>query len=136
MLSDFRNRLRKQAVTPEASTPSMLGGGVKDPAEALMAWEHSAPDVLFETKSQVTSVEAEWREKIYQQLLKVMDLSLLDSLEQAEAVRQIRDICQRLLDEHSAPVSSASRQLIIKQITDEVLGLGPLEPLLADHTVS
>ncbi|KXK70358.1 pilus assembly protein CpaF [Pseudomonas monteilii] len=101
-----------------------------------MAWEHLAPDVLFETKSQVTSVEAEWREKTYQQLLKVMDLSLLDSLEQAEAVRQIRDICQRLLDEHSAPVSSASRQLIIKQITDEVLGLGPLEPLLADHTVS
>lgn len=136
MLSDFRNRLRKQAVTPEASTPSKQGGGAKDPAEALMAWEHSAPDVLFETKSQVTSVEAEWREKTYQQLLKVMDLSLLDSLEQAEAVRQIRDICQRLLDEHSAPVSSASRQLIIKQITDEVLGLGPLEPLLADHTVS
>jgi pilus assembly protein CpaF len=81
-------------------------------------------------------VEAEWREKIYQQLLKVMDLSLLDSLEQAEATRQIRDICQRLLDEHSAPVSTSSRQLIIKQITDEVLGLGPLEPLLADHTVS
>jgi len=136
MLSDFRNRLRKQAATPEALTPSKQGEGAKDPAEALMAWEHSAPDVLFETKSQVTSVEAEWREKTYQQLLKVMDLSLLDSLEQAEAVRQIRDICQRLLDEHSAPVSSASRQLIIKQITDEVLGLGPLEPLLADHTVS
>ncbi|EJM72029.1 Flp pilus assembly protein, ATPase CpaF [Pseudomonas sp. GM49] len=101
-----------------------------------MAWERAAPDVLYETKSQVTPVEAEWREKIYQQLLKVMDLSLLDSLEQAEAARQIRDICQRLLDEHSAPVSTSSRQLIIKQITDEVLGLGPLEPLLADHSVS
>lgn len=136
MLSDFRNRLRKQAGTPEAASPPQQSGGAKDPAEAPMAWEHSAPDVLFETRSQVTQVEAEWREKTYQQLLKVMDLSLLDSLGQAEAVRQIRDICQRLLDEHSAPVSSASRQLIIKQITDEVLGLGPLEPLLADHTVS
>jgi pilus assembly protein CpaF len=81
-------------------------------------------------------VETEWREKIYQQLLKVMDLSLLDALEPADAVRQIREICQRLLDDHSAPVSATSRQLIIKQITDEVLGLGPLEPLLADHTVS
>jgi len=136
MLSDFRNRLRKQAGAPEAASPPQQSGGAKDPAEAPMAWEHSAPDVLFETRSQVTQVEAEWREKTYQQLLKVMDLSLLDSLGQAEAVRQIRDICQRLLDEHSAPVSSASRLLIIKQITDEVLGLGPLEPLLADHTVS
>jgi pilus assembly protein CpaF len=131
MISDFRNRLRKQSGKPAAQTGDEL-----DPAEEIMAWERVTPDVLYETKSQVTPVEAEWREKIYQQLLKVMDLSLLDSLEQAEATRQIRDICQRLLEEHSAPVSTTSRQLIIKQITDEVLGLGPLEPLLADHSVS
>ena len=133
MISDFRNRLRKQSGKPAAAQP---GDDLLDPAEEIMAWERAAPDVLYETRSQVTPVEAEWREKIYQQLLKVMDLSLLDSLEQAEATRQIRDICLRLLDEHSAPVSTSSRQLIIKQITDEVLGLGPLEPLLADHTVS
>jgi pilus assembly protein CpaF len=133
MISDFRNRLRKQSGKPAAA---QLGDDLLDPVEEIMAWERAAPDVLYETRSQVTLVEAEWREKIYQQLLKVMDLSLLDSLEQAEATRQIRDICQRLLDEHSAPVSTSSRQLIIKQITDEVLGLGPLEPLLADHTVS
>jgi pilus assembly protein CpaF len=133
MISDFRNRLRKQSGKPFAAQP---GDDLLDPAEEIMAWERAAPDVLYETRSQVTPVEAEWREKIYQQLLKVMDLSLLDSLEQAEATRQIRDICLRLLDEHSAPVSTSSRQLIIKQITDEVLGLGPLEPLLADHTVS
>ncbi|RON41285.1 CpaF family protein [Pseudomonas brassicacearum] len=133
MISDFRNRLRKQSGKPAAAQP---GDDLLDPAEEIMAWERAAPDVLYETRSQVTPVEAEWREKIYQQLLKVMDLSLLDSLEQAEATRQIRDICLRLLDEHTAPVSTANRQLIIKQITDEVLGLGPLEPLLADHTVS
>ena len=133
MISDFRNRLRKQSGKPASSSAT---DDLLDPTEEIMAWERAAPDVLYETRSQVTPVEAEWREKIYQQLLKVMDLSLLDSLEQAEATRQIRDICLRLLDEHSAPVSTTSRQLIIKQITDEVLGLGPLEPLLADHSVS
>jgi len=136
MISDFRNRLRKQSGKPASSSADQPGDDLLDPAEEIMAWERAIPDVLYETRSQVTPVEAEWREKIYQQLLKVMDLSLLDSLEQAEAARQIRDICQRLLDEHSAPVSTTSRQLIIKQITDEVLGLGPLEPLLADHSVS
>ncbi len=136
MISDFRNRLRKQTGKSAPSQTNQAGDDQLDPAEEVMAWERATPDVLYETKSQVTPVEAEWREKIYQQLLKVMDLSLLDSLEQAEAARQIRDICQRLLDEHSAPVSTSSRQLIIKQITDEVLGLGPLEPLLADHSVS
>jgi len=135
MLSEFRNRLRQQPAKPTAATPAEQNANGA-PAEAMLAWEHSVPAELYETKTHLSPVETEWREKIYQQLLKVMDLSLLDSLEPADAVRQIRDICQRLLDDHSAPVSAASRQLIIKQITDEVLGLGPLEPLLADHSVS
>ncbi|AZC32963.1 CpaF family protein [Pseudomonas chlororaphis] len=136
MLSDFRNRLRQQPgkqASAETQDASLDG---KECASVLMAWEASVPDLLYETRTKLGPMEAEWREKIYQQLLKVMDLSLLDSLEPAEAGRQIRDICQRLLDEHSAPINASSRQLILKQITDEVLGLGPLEPLLNDASVS
>ena len=132
MLSEFRNRLRQQAARDSEQAREQASEG----QPGVMAWEHSAPAEVYETRTQLNPVECEWREKIYQQLLKVMDLSLLDSLEPAEAARQIRELCQRLLDEHSAPVSTPSRQLIIKQIGDEVLGLGPLEPLLADHSVS
>lgn len=135
MLSDFRNRLRQQSTKADSVlAPEPAANG--QPAGALLAWEQVTAETLYETKTQLSTVEAEWREKIYQQLLKVMDLSLLDSLEPADALRQIKEICIRLLEEHSAPVSSVSRQLIIKQIGDEVLGLGPLEPLLADHSVS
>ncbi|MGY4818900.1 CpaF family protein [Pseudomonas chlororaphis subsp. piscium] len=136
MLSDFRNRLRQQPgkQAPAETQDASLDG--KECASVLMAWEASVPDLLYETRTKLGTMEAEWREKIYQQLLKVMDLSLLDSLEPAEAGRQIRDICQRLLDEQSAPINASSRQLILKQITDEVLGLGPLEPLLNDASVS
>lgn len=136
MLSEFRNRLRQQsAKSPPAAVQDMQAKDAES-ASAPMDWENSAPDTLYETRSRLNPMETEWRERIYQQLLKVMDLSLLDSLEPAEAGRQIRELSQRLLDEHSAPVSASSRQLIIKQITDEVLGLGPLEPLLADRSVS
>ena len=135
MLSEFRNRLRQQPIKAVA-TPAVESKKQGEPDKVMMAWEHVTPSELYETKSHLSPVETEWREKIYQQLLKVMDLSLLDSLEQVDAVRQIREICLRLLDDHNAPVSATSRQLIIKQITDEVLGLGPLEPLLADHSVS
>ncbi|MTZ14664.1 CpaF family protein [Pseudomonas sp. JL972] len=133
MLSELRNRLQAGKRTPSsAPTPQAAAAA----AENLMAWESATVESLYETRSQLNPIDAEWREKIYQQLLKVMDLSLLDSLEPADATWQIREICQRLLDEHAAPVSAAGRQQIIKQITDEVLGLGPLEPLLADATVS
>ncbi|VVO17551.1 CpaF family protein [Pseudomonas fluorescens] len=136
MLSEFRNRLRQQSGKniPADQEQAQING--EDSANAPMAWEASVPDLVYETRTRLNPMEIEWREKIYQQLLKVMDLSLLDSLEPAEAGRQIRELSLRLLDEHSAPVSATSRQLIIKQITDEVLGLGPLEPLLADHSVS
>jgi pilus assembly protein CpaF len=136
MLSEFRNRLRQQPAKGKPTNPQEAQAMSEDSASVPMAWEACAADILYETRTHLNPMETEWREKIYQQLLKVMDLSLLDSLEPAEAGRQIREICQRLLDEHSAPVSASSRQLIIKQITDEVLGLGPLEPLLADHSVS
>ena len=136
MLGDFRNRLRQQAGKLASAEVVALPVEGADCTSVLMAWEASVPDVVYETRTKLSSMEAEWREKIYQQLLKVMDLSLLDTLELADAGRQIREISQRLLDEYSAPVSASSRQLIIKQITDEVLGLGPLEPLLGDSSVS
>src|SRR3546814_8986127 len=129
MISDFRNRLRKQSGKPAIE---LAGDSLPDPTEQLMAWEHAIPDVLYETRSQVTPLDAQWRAKIYQHLLKVMALSLLDSLEQAEATNQIRDICQRLLDEHSAPVDSPNRPLVINPNTDAEPALGPLDPCMAD----
>jgi pilus assembly protein CpaF len=84
----------------------------------------------------LTPAERECQEVVYQRLLKVMDLSLIGSLEDREARRQIREICERLLSEEQAPLSLVSRQRVVKRIEDEVLGLGPLEPLLNDRTVS
>jgi pilus assembly protein CpaF len=73
---------------------------------------------------------------VYQRLLKVVDLSLMSSLPDKEARRQIREICERLLSEEEAPLNQASRQSVVRRIEDEVLGLGPLEPLLSDKTIS
>ena len=84
----------------------------------------------------LTPAERQYQDLIYQRLLKVMDLSLIGSLEDREARRQIREICEKLITEEQAPLSVISRQRIVKRIEDEVLGLGPLEPLLADKSVS
>ena len=80
--------------------------------------------------------EQYWQKEIYDQLLKVMDLTLIGNVAQDEVKAQIQSICERLLTESSAPLSMAIRQRIIKMIEDDVLGLGPLEPLLEDDTIS
>ncbi len=82
------------------------------------------------------SQENEWKKRIYEALLEVMDLSLISTIAEGEARKQIRSISARLLHDYSAPMSLSQRQQIIRCIEDEVMGLGPLEPLLADKTVS
>jgi len=84
----------------------------------------------------LTPAEKECKETVYQRLLKVMDLSLISSLPEREARMQIRSICERLISEEQAPLGLGSRQTVVRRIEDEVLGLGPLEPLLSDKTVS
>jgi pilus assembly protein CpaF len=85
---------------------------------------------------QLSPTEQEWKQRIYERLLKVLDLSLLGSVGEEDARTQIREIANRLLAEESAPLSLAQRQFVTRRIEDEVMGLGPLEPLLEDSTIS
>jgi pilus assembly protein CpaF len=95
-----------------------------------------APKPETEQARQMSPTEREWKQRIYERLLKILDLSLLGSLEENAARAQIREITARLLLEESAPLSLAQRQFVIRRIEDEVMGHGPLEPLLADPTIS
>lgn len=84
----------------------------------------------------LTTMENEWKVRIYDKLLEVMDLSLIGTLEDGQARSQIRDLSARLLTEESATLSVDQRQQVIRTIENEVMGMGPLEPLLADKSVS
>jgi pilus assembly protein CpaF len=84
----------------------------------------------------LTPLELEWKQRIYDRLLEVADLTILGSLEKRKARTQIREIVQRLFTEQGAPLALPQRQLLARRIEDEILGLGPLEPLLSDPTIS
>ncbi len=74
--------------------------------------------------------------QLYDKLLSVMDLSLIETVSKAEAETQISQICDKILSEMRLPINLSSRKRLIKLIIDEVLGLGPLEILLADPSIS
>jgi pilus assembly protein CpaF len=84
----------------------------------------------------LTPLEIEWKHRIYDRLLEVVDLSMLGTLENRQARAQIVEVTQKLFLEQAAPLGLAQRQLLARCIEDEVLGLGPIEPLLGDPTVS
>ena len=84
----------------------------------------------------ITDVELDWKQRINDKLLQILDLSLIETIGEEKARQEIREHVNRLLAEEQAPLSLKQRQAVVKQIEDDVMGLGPLEPLLADSTVS
>jgi pilus assembly protein CpaF len=77
--------------------------------------------------------EAKYRvqNRLINELDPKMDLS-----NQVEVKRQIEDLFGKIADEEGLALTRAERVRMLEQITDEILGLGPLEPLLRDATVT
>ncbi len=80
--------------------------------------------------------EQEWLQIIHQGLLKQLDLARLGDMDEVAARQEIREQAQRMMNEQSAPLSAPVRQQLARRIEDEILGLGPLEPLLVAADVS
>jgi pilus assembly protein CpaF len=60
----------------------------------------------------------------------------LDLSNQVEVRRQIEELFGKIADEEGLALTRAERVRMLEQITDEILGLGPLEPLLRDETLT
>src|SRR5512143_1198001 len=60
----------------------------------------------------------------------------LDLSNQVEVRRQIEEIFGKVIDEEGLALTRAERVRLLEQITDEIIGLGPLEPRLRDESIS
>jgi len=70
-------------------------------------------------------------------LLDLLDLNLLETVDREQLNQEIRRIIEKILaEEKSIPLNLRERAKLFEEIQDEVLGYGPLEPFLADPTVS
>jgi pilus assembly protein CpaF len=90
------------------------------------------------TQKNVSDEYFELKSRIHHRLIDLIDLSMLETLEPDALKVQIRTVVEKILreDEYSMPLNSIERELVITEIQDEVLGLGPIEPFLKDPTVS
>jgi pilus assembly protein CpaF len=93
----------------------------------------SAPDLPLPTEPDPFT---EVRRRIHQQLLNEVDYEKIHEKRGAELRRAIEDAAGQMLTTQEIPISRAERQRLVRDIADDVLGLGPLEPLLADPTIS
>lgn len=73
---------------------------------------------------------------IHGKLLDRIDLAALESIPEERLREELRLLVERLLLEDGVALNDNERRRIVVDIQNEVLGLGPLEPLLADATIS
>ncbi len=93
-------------------------------------------DFRYESRLQATPEYYELKARLHSQLLGRIDLEVMSSMTPERLREELGALVERLLVESGAALNSSERKKMILDIQDEVMGLGPLEPLLADPTVS
>jgi pilus assembly protein CpaF len=73
---------------------------------------------------------------LHRKLLDRINLEALSSMAGERVRAEIRAAVAKLVEEEKTPLSLVEKDRVIEEILDEVFGLGPLEPLLQDPTVS
>ena len=73
---------------------------------------------------------------VHRDLINKLDLEKLYTLEDANVRRQLLTTIFQMVSEQGIPFSALERERIANEVLDEVLGLGPLEPLLQDPSVN
>src|SRR2546421_8368211 len=76
------------------------------------------------------------RASVHKKLLARLNLEALALSDRARAEGEIRTLFGEILAEEAAPISLAEREGLFSELLDDVFGLGPLEPLLRDPTIS
>ena len=73
---------------------------------------------------------------IHRSLLDRINLSALDKLSREQIQAEIGEIVGELLEAQREPLNSREKTALVLDVLDELLGLGPLEPLLKDETIT
>ena len=74
--------------------------------------------------------------RLHQSLIARIDLAAAEAMPSDQLRSQLREVLQALIAEETIPMNEHERRALVSDLQNEVMGLGPLEPLLADPDIS
>jgi pilus assembly protein CpaF len=90
-----------------------------------------------DTSEQTLNPVDQLKVDLHRRLIERLDLEALEAIkEESELATQIRDAVIEFLAGEQVPLSGTEREEIVEQIVFEIIGLGPIEPLFRDPSVS
>ncbi|MEX0829456.1 MAG: CpaF family protein [Nitrospirales bacterium] len=76
------------------------------------------------------------KERLHRQVIDTLDLTIVAKLDEGQLKGELSKLVSELLETESVPLSMREREELIADIQHEVMGLGPLEPLVQDQSVN
>jgi pilus assembly protein CpaF len=101
-----------------------------------LSWDQRLRRSAGRSKVALNPEYQELKFTLHRKLLDKINLEALASIENQKLRNEVRSALMSLLDAEQTLLSSIERQQITDEVLDEVFGLGPLEPLLQDATIS
>ncbi len=78
----------------------------------------------------------EMKSRLHRTLINRMDLTKLQTLTQEQVHAEVSRLAEAVLAQEAMPLSVSERERLVNDVQHELFGLGPLEPLLKDPTIS
>ena len=76
------------------------------------------------------------QKKVHSLLMERLDLRQMERMEEKLVRNQIRQSLRDLIDDNGFVLNEHEQSVLIENVENEVLGMGPLEPLLRDPSIS
>lgn len=111
---------------PVSAMRALPSAAARSPAEAVAA------DKEAKRKTRMMELKLE----LHKRLLETLNLSALEHASEQNLKMEISSLASEALDEMSVALNKDDRTTLVQELYDEVMGLGPLEPLLKDETVN
>jgi pilus assembly protein CpaF len=104
--------------------------------ERLNTIQLSQPQVSAPVESVDSASYQALRADLHAQLLDRIDLEVMGRMSVDRLREELRILVERLIGESGAALNASERRQMVVDIQNEIMGLGPIEPLLADPSVS
>jgi len=125
---------RRSSATFDA--PPASGTATDGKQRRSMPWEMpTSPDASRTTAESAASFSL-IKTRVHRRILERLNLSNLDKLERDEVVSAIAKVVQEMVAQEQLPLNLGERDQLVRQVVDEIFGLGPLESLMQDPDVN
>src|ERR1700756_3973771 len=96
----------------------------------------SAQDENLNRNRMAKRAYQELKKNVHQAIIDRVELEKLQRLSTEQIHHELAQLVERIIEEDNVPINELERRQLVRDVRDEMLGFGPLEPLLADPTVS